>query len=205
MGFTALERMLVVDRARQRQRTAGAGFSTPAIHERKIEEDALPLLATNARGSFLPTRRSIEGFARCGFSYCPVDDEAVLLNEMYRKLIELSTREKWSNRCSGVPQAVSRLRASGIEPKSLVIPESLLPEVLGQEFNLEAVRRSMALQGFVTVVDGMQVLLSNLPDGAAIVAGPAPAVGFYTRVADHLGLLLQRTNRAIMVVGHGLA
>ena len=75
---------------------------------------------------------------------------------------------------------------------------------MGPDFDLGAARRAMAVQGYVTVVDGMQVLLSALSEGSALVAGPA-ALGTYTRVGDHLGLLLQRVHRAVMVVRPNVA
>jgi hypothetical protein len=87
-----------------------------------------------------------------------------------------------------------------MEPKSLVVSESQLTETLGSDFDLNSARRAMVFQGYVTMVDGMQLLLSDLAEGLALVAGPPSTVGIYTRVGDHLGLLLQQVDRAIMVV-----
>lgn len=204
MAFSPLARMLLTERHRQRAATMG-GFASPAIQERKIEEGAMPLLVTNARGGFVEfPRLTREGCARYGFSLIPVSQEDVLLGVLYRAVSELSTRHGWLNRCRGVPEAVDRLRSAGLEPRSLIIPESMLPVVMDPGYDLTAVRRLATLRGFVGVVDGMQVMLSNLPEGAAIVAAGAPHVGIYTRVGDHLGLLLQRVNR-IMVIARDLA
>ena len=83
MAVSALQRILVPERYRQR---AGVSeFSVPAVHQRKVDEEALPLLATNMRGTFLSTRRSVDGFAPNGFSNCPLEEEPTLLNELYRK------------------------------------------------------------------------------------------------------------------------
>jgi hypothetical protein len=59
----------------------------------------------------------------------------------------------------------------------------------------------MEIRGYVTVVSGMQVLMSpDLPDGSALVMGPPSAVGLYTRTGDYLALLLQRVDRSLVVV-----
>ena len=199
MPFGALERMLATDRFRQRAAPRG-GFSTPGMCFTDVPAEAMPLLATNMRGQFLPTRRNVEGLAPFGFTHCPVGQEGALLNELHRTIWGMSERANWENRCRAVPEAVDRLQASGVEPKSLVVSESQVSTIMGPGFDLDAARRAMGLQGFVTVVNGMQLLLSDLTGDQAFVAGAPASVGIYTRVGDHLGLLLQRVNRVIMVV-----
>lgn len=199
MPYAALERMLRTERHRQRAAPRG-GFSTPGLCAVDVEQDAMPLLATNMRGRFLPTRASTEGQARFGFSEVPVGREGPLLNELHRTLCELSAANQWGNRCSAVAVAVGRLQSHGIEPKSLVISEAQVASILGAKTDLEVARRAMATQGYVAMVGTMQLLLSDLPDGSAFVAGSPAALGIYMRVGDHLGMLLQRVNRAIMVV-----
>lgn len=204
MPYAALERMLKTERYRQRAAARG-GFSTPGLCFTAVPADCMPLIATNMRGTFLPTRRNADGLAPFGFSYSPLGEEGVLLNELHRVIWDFSVRANWRNRCTAVSEAVDRLRSQGVEPKSLVVSEGQLARVLGADFNLETARQSMATQGYVTVVDGMQVLLSDLSDGSALVAGPPPALGIYTRVGDHLGLLLQRVDRVVMVVRSDVA
>ena len=165
----------------------------------------MPLLATNMRGAFVPTRRNVEGMAPCGFTHCPPGQEGPLLNELHRALWQLATSEGWSNRCTSVPDAVERLRQLGVEPKSLVISEAFLSDILGADFDLDAAKQAMDFQGYVSVVEGMQVLLSGLPLGSAIVAGPPATMGLYTRIGDHLGLLLQRVNRSLVLVRSNVA
>jgi hypothetical protein len=203
MGLSALACIFTTERRRQRQ--AAVGFSVPAMGEVRVPEDAMPLLASNMRGTFLPTRRSGAGIGRYGFSPCRVEEEPLALSALYQALTELSTREGWANRCSDLTQAIERLRSSGFEPRSMVIPEQTLRDVCGPDCDLEAARRSMAVQGHVAVVDGIRVLLSNLPGGAALVCAAPEVVGLYTRVGDHLGVLVQRVDRAIMVVRHDMA
>ncbi len=199
MPYGALERMLRTERLRQRA-AAGGGFSTPGMCLSPVADDAMPLLATNMRGNFRETRRDIKGQAPFGFSYCQVGREDPLLSELHRTLFELSARANWPNRCSSVAEAVERLRTSGVEPKSLVVSESQVANFMGPGFDLNAARSAMGIQGFVTVVDDMQVLLSGLPEGFALVAAAPSILGLYTRVGDHVGILLQRVNRSIMVV-----
>ena len=198
MSYAAFERMLKTER--HRQRGAARGFSTPSLCTVSVKADAEPLLATNMRGTFLATRRGSGGEARFGFSYCPVGQEGPLLNELHRVLWDTSLREKWANRCSAVAEAVEKLRTQGIEAATLVVSERQLSNVLGSDFHPDAARSAMAMQGFVAVVDGMQVLLSDLPDGSAFVTGHPTGTGVYTRVGDHIGMLFQRVDRAIMVV-----
>ncbi len=204
MPYAALERMLRTERHRQRAAPRG-GFSTPGLCSVNVGEDAMPLLATNMRGRFLPTRPSAEGLARFGFSEVPIGQEGPLLSELHRTLTELSRTNGWGNRCSDVAEALTRLQAQGTEPKSLVISEAQLAGILGKDSDLEVARRAMATQGYVTMVGGMQLLLSDLPDGSALVAGSPASLGVYMRVGDHLGMLLQRVNRSIMVVGPHVA
>lgn len=199
MPYAPLERLLVTDRQRQRA-ARGGGFSTPGMCFVDVAADAAPLLATNMRGNFVLTRRNARGQAPFGFSHCPVGQEGPILNQLHRTLIELSVREGWTNRCTAVPEAIDRLHTFGVEPRALVLSESQVATMVGSGFDLNAARRAMAIQGFVTVVDGMQLLLSDLPEGSALVAGFPLKVGIYTRVGDHLGLLLQRVNRVLMVV-----
>ena len=195
MGFTALERIFLPER--HRQRAAKAGFSIPAMQEILLGADAAPLLVTNMRGTFLPARCSASGFARYGFSECSIEGESSLIVEFHKVLSRLSAREGWSNRCTTIQEAISRLS----EPKSLVISEAILAEVMGDEIGIEEARRLMAMRGYVAMLDGMQVVLSDLSEGAALVLASPKVTGFYTRVGEHLGVLAQRVDRAIMVVG----
>lgn len=203
MPYAALERMLRPERFRQR--SASRGFATPGLCFTGVPDECMPLLATNMRGRFALTRRNAEGLAPFGFSSCPVGQEGPLLDELHRTLWALSEQGNWGNRCTAVPDAVERLRVLGVEPKSLVVSEGQVAGILGPGFDLNAARRAMALQGHVTVVDGMQLLLSDLTGNTAFVAASPSAVGVYTRVGDHVGMLLQRVDRSIMVVRPNVA
>lgn len=202
MGFTALERMFVPERFRQR--AANIGFSIPALQEVQVQGDAGPMLASNMRGKFVQVQASSAGTVRYGFSECTIEEEDDLLCELYQSLKVISVREEWGNRCRAVDQAIKRLTEQGITPKSVVVSGRFLGDVL-DGCDLETAQRRMDMQGFVAMVDGMQILLGDLPDGGALVAADPQHIGCYTRVGDHLGLLAQRVDRAIMVVGDDLA
>lgn len=198
MGFSAFERLLAPERLRQR--AARAGFATPAMQEIDWPGARVPLLATNMRGTFLPTRPSRVGTIRYGFSACPVDEEGPLLRELCRVLLEVIH----VNRCTSIQAAIERMRSQGLEPKSLVMAEAQLPEILGPSADIEAAKRSMSLLGYVTLMDGMQILIADLPSGTALVGASPWQLGRYTRVGDHVGILLQGVDRSLMVVGREL-
>jgi hypothetical protein len=199
MSYAALERMLVPERFRQRAAPRG-GFSTPTLCFMAVEEDSLPILATNARGKFLPTRRNSEGCAPLGFSFCPIGQEGPILNDLYRTLERLSIENGWGIRCTSIPEAMDHLQALGIEPKSLVVSESQMAALLGTTVDLETARRAMGFQGYVSVVAGMQLLLSDLGPNQAFVVGPPAMTGVYMRAGDYLGVQLHRANRSLVLV-----
>lgn len=204
MPFSALERMLRPERYRQKAASRG-GFATPSLCKTVVGDDTMPLMATNMRGSFLPTRRDVEGLAPFGFSNVPLGQETTLLIELHRVLWEVSERLKWSNRCGSVAEAVAKARAMGVEPKTLVLSAAQLERLLGPDHKIDAARQAMSVQGFVAVVDGMQLLLADLPANLALVAAHPASVGIYTRVGDHLGVLLQRVNKTLLVVRDDVA
>ena len=199
MPYAALERMLVPERFRQRAAPRG-GFSTPTLCFMAVEEDSLPILATNARGKFLPTRINSEGCAPLGFSFCPIRQEGPILNDLYRTLERLSIENGWGIRCTSIPEAMDRLQALDIEPKSLVVSESQMAALLGTTVDLETARRAMGFQGYVSVVAGMQLLLSDLDTNQALVVGPPAMTGVYMRSGDYLGVQLHRANRSLVLV-----
>ena len=199
MPFGALERILRPDRIRQRAARRG-GFSTPGVVLHAVGAEAMPLVASNARGGFVPTRPNRDGLAAMGFSEVPVGQEAPFLNELHRVLWTLSVSQGWTNRCSTVADGVDRLRSFGVEPTSLVLSERLLSSFL--DGDIGAARTAMSVMGYVTIVDGIQVLLSDLPEGSALIAGPPASVGVYVRAGNHVGVLLQRVNLSLVLVDH---
>jgi len=158
--------------------------------EREVPEGLESILATNARGAFLQTRRNHDGVARYGFFPCPLEEEGVVLHRLFETVWSMAISGSWGNRFSSVAEAVTAMRASALPPKTIVIPSSAASALFGQEIPT----------GRVTVMDGMQVVTSPLPEGSAIVATLPAALGVYTRVGDHLGLQLYNLQQTLMVV-----
>lgn len=198
MAFTALERMLVTER--HQQRAARVGHSIPALQERPSSKDEGPFLATNMKRGFLPTRLSSASTVRFGFSTVPLGEDDLLLVSLHQAISALSPE----GRCTSIPDAMSRLRTNNYEPRTIVLPEAWLPEICGPDFDVTTAKKLMGTQGYVSQVDEMQILVADLPSDKAFVASAPALVGIYTRIADYLGLLLFRADRAIVAVTRGL-
>lgn len=196
--FTALERLLTTERLRQRAAPNG-GFSVPALHEVSLTGDVNPLLASNMKGSFLPTKVSAKGLARYGFSHIPVGADDVLLRELHRTLYALSIQENWTNRCKSIREAQERLQSFSLEVKTLIVGPSRLAEI-APGLSLQDAWAEMRRNSAVAIVEDITVLLADLPEGAALVATAPSLVGSYTRVGSYLGVLLRSVHRNIVVV-----
>lgn len=203
---TALERILVTEREpRRTDETNFSGFAVPGLIERPLDVDQEPLLSTNMRRSFVPTVVSrVRKTARCGLSECLPEEESELLAELWRVAWALSLQNGWHNRCTSLPEAAARMRSQGIEPRSLVVPYSLVEQVSGQALTREEANNLMVAQGFVTEAKGVQVLVADIPDGKAFMVASPVLAGFYTRVDDRLGVLLTRVPQTLMLID-GLA
>lgn len=208
---SALERMLHVERVRRQSSTSWnkdptgvhGDFRVPVLQECAVPADAGPFVATNRRGTLLQVPRSKDGNVRFAFSECPLEDEWKLLGSLYRVLWQLSTEHQWPTRCTSIAEATRRMEASGVKPRHLVVPVPLLEEACGTPFSVEEAEKTMAMQGFITEVDGLQVLAADLPEETALLSTEPELVGMYTRVDDWLGVLIQRANRSVMLVGKG--
>jgi hypothetical protein len=165
---------------RHHQRAGAVGFAVPAFSEIEFEHgrEIEPLLATNMRNTFVRTRVSTHGHARFGFSECEVDHEGYMLCEFYRVLVETIRQEGWKNIASSVPTGIDLLRSLGFVPKLVVTP----------------------IESAVDLPDGVYQVVADLPTDAALVMAPAPQVGLYTRVGNHMGLLAYRVDRALVAV-----
>lgn len=183
-----------------------SGASTrPILNEVLVPEDAAPMLVTNAARCFVPTTRSsIRGVARYAFSDVPLEEEPLILVELYMSLLETSLTHGWSNRCNSVSEAVDRFRSMSIEPAFLIVPETVLPDICGSTFDSATTSGLMMKQGYVAIVDKMKVVPADLPPGSALVLAAPAFLGLYTRVGDYLGLMIQRADRSVMVVGDGV-
>lgn len=202
MKLTVLERILTTERyRRQADISTGAGFAIPSMAERPLNVDQEPLVVTNMRGTFVPTRVSrVTGLARYGFSECLPEDEPVLLGELWRVLWALSVEQGWSNRCKNVAEAVGSMRGHGMEPRSVVVPYSLLEAFGTQTLSKQEADDLMVAQGYITNTEGVQVLAADLPVGKALVTALPALTGYYTRVDDRVGVMLLQTNQTLYLV-----
>ena len=196
--FTVLERLLSTERIKQR--AGKVGHSTPALQERPASFEEGPFLASNMRRAFLPTKMSAAGVVRFGFSEVPLGEDDQLLVALHQSISSLSS----AGRCTSINDAMNRLRHHHLEPRTVVLPESWLPEICGPDFDPSTARTLMDTQGFVAKIDEMQVLVADLPTDKAFVATTPALVGVYTRIADYLGLLFFRADRSIVAVNRAL-
>jgi len=209
---TVLGRLFVPDRRNMRipeklEASIRSGVSSkPVLNELEVQEDVEPLIVTNVSRHFVATRRSaVRGTARYGFSEIPIDEEDNFVVELYMSLLDFSLKNQWRNRCNTVMEAISRFRGSDLEPVFFVVPEAVLPEICGSDFDPGWAAQMMKAQGYVATVDNMQVMTADLPPGAALVSTHSEVAGLYTRVGDYLGIMVQRADRAFMVVGDDVA
>jgi hypothetical protein len=194
---TALERLLTTERhRRQANQSTLAGFAQPMISERALEPAlAEPMAVTDARGNLVPTSVSrTRGVARYGFFECTTDDEGPLLRHFFAALWEMSVAKGWDNRCTSLAEASAKMK---LEPRSIVVPYGLVEKV--SSLTREEADRLMGLQGYISSGD-QQILVSDLPDGHALLAAAPALLGFYTRIDDRLGVLLTRIDQTVFLV-----
>ena len=162
-------------------------FAAPLMMEADLQTPQTHLLVTNTRGTFVGSYTNPTGTARMGFFPCTLEEENPLFRALYEQL-----RLERGLRCSAVQAAVDRLRGSGLEAKAIVVSEEEAVTMLGLTEPLAGC--------FAGTVNGMKVLVSDLPRGAAIVVADPVYLGLYARVSDHLGILLQHMDRSMVVV-----
>lgn len=182
MPFTVLERLLTTERYRPRMNRAssqqGSGYAVPALGEWGVKPGSGILLATNMRGALRVTRASQQNIARFGFTECSTEDEIRLLLELLVVMTTLAVPGEPSPRCTSIQEALLSLGQTGMEARTLVVPEGEVP---------------------TGMPDQLQVLTAELPAGTALVAVPPVHTGIYTRVGDHLGLLLRYSAFRVVV------
>lgn len=203
MPLSVLARLFSTERrhqrvARQASGTiAGANVTLPILSEVEFNENAAPLLATNMRGSFVVTGHGKTGIVRYGYSEVPLEDEAALLVDLYQSVRRLAIDNSWTNLCRTPAEGIARLRSFGLDPKFVVLSKQDLPPG-GETVAVEQLHESVAETEDVTV------LFADLPRGAALVTTLPILVGLYTRVGNHLGILVQKVDRTVVVVDHGM-
>lgn len=200
MRTSALELILATDRVRRR--AAAAGFALPVLLEYAEESSAAPFLSSNMRGTFLQTRRSSEGNVRFAPTECPPEQEGQFMGELFRVLDDVSFRNGWANRCKTLREAKATMTSLGEKPRAVVVPPSILEAACGRKVALTEAERLMMVQGYVTRLDGLLVLAADLPDNKLLLA--SDSVGVYVRSYDHVGIMIHKADRSLVVV-NGLA
>jgi hypothetical protein len=187
MNFSIFSYLLVTERIRPRG-SSGAGFAMPAMSERGVPEGLDPILVTNARRSFVVTRRNKEGVARFGLSPCTLEEEPLVLSALVGQVQSLSKVYGWSNTFDSVGSAVEAMSASRFKPKNLILPRG----VIHRFTNSDGTQLGR--------VEGLQLLSSDLPSKIAILTSDAPDLGVYVRVGDYIGLQFYNVDKTLMVI-----
>ena len=192
-------RLLVPERLRRQADMTGAGFARPAMAERPVEQYQTPLLVTNMSGQFVSVQVSQHtGKARYAFCECPPASEPVLLPRLWAKVAELGGQQGWGNRCTSIAEALDRMKAQGLVPRSMVVAYSLLGDVC--QLDRQTADALMSAQGHVMEIEGLQILVSDLPQDKAFVAASPALLGYYTRTDDHLGLMFTQVDKTLILV-----
>jgi hypothetical protein len=194
-----LERILVTERVRRRMARSG-DFAVPVVQEREGVPKDGPYVATGTRGQLILTRPSRDNLVRFGFFEVPLEEEDAFFSKALTLLWDLSVEHDWGNRCDSVPNGLARMVQCGYEPKSVVLPFQLLKYACGSEITLEEAEKLMRYQGYVAEIDEVKYLVADINSGKAIIMAAPPLVGYYTRADNHIGVLLQRADRALMLV-----
>jgi hypothetical protein len=152
------------------------------------------------RSSFVQTKRSQEGLVRYAFSECPLEREGALFSKFFSDLWGLSSDNAWSNRYSSISEALRGFKRGGLPAVSLVISPMALKKICGATLDLDEIDKIMAIKGYVSEVEGLRVLVTDLPQHQSVLITEPSLAGNCTRVGDHLGLLVRRADQTVALV-----
>lgn len=112
---------------RHRLKASEVGHSAPVIVEMEASAELSPLLVSNMRGNFLPSKVSRSGVLRYAFSSCPLEKE----DEWFSALVR-TTNLSWGPSCATLEDALVKMKAAGRDPKCVVAPSKIeVPEDCG--------------------------------------------------------------------------
>ncbi len=198
MRAPIFSKILTVER--YRQKIHSTGLCLPTLCEQEVDLLDTPLVVSNMRGSFVQTKRSQDGIARFAFSECPLELEGALLARFFQVLWGLSEQNGWSNRYTSISGAVRGFKKIGMPAVSLVISPHALKKICGTSLDLDEIDKMMAIKGFVSEVDGLRVLVTDLPRNQSMLISEPSLAGVCTRVGNHLGVLVRRADQTIALV-----
>ena len=200
MKISVLERILVAERMRHK-----ASFAPPIANRRASTMEEGPWFVTNTKGAVVLThlqKDAGEEFVLQAFVDCPIDEEDPVVSRLYATMWATSKRLGWNNRCSSLSGSVQRMLGLGYDAKFLIVPYADLKGVCGSDLSEEEAERLTLVNGCVAEVQEVKILISNgLPEGAAILTATPSLTGHYLRSYDHLSIMVNRANRAILLVG----
>ncbi len=197
--ISVLSRMLTTQR--YRPKAANVGHATPMLHEVTLGAETLPLMVTNARMQFVPTKLSQQSIARAGFSEVPIDKEP----ELFEQLLTALFRHYHQGQplAQGLAAACKKLQAAKMLPATVVASVTSVAKRSG--LAEEEVRKLQELQGYVVQQGSTQMLALDLPDRMLVVLASPPELGIQVRVGDHVAVMIHRANAAVvMAVDDGL-
>lgn len=173
--FTLLSQLFVTER--HRLRAGYVGHAMPLASEIDVDDHSIePLLITTTRGTFLESWVSRAGYARFGFSECPIEEEATLIREFHRVLVARSRVNGWGCVAATVGDALTLMRGRGANPCHVVAGP------------------------WLNAMGNLKVLDAGFPEGAALLLPEPSAAGLHTRVGDYVGILAYRVDRCFAAV-----
>lgn len=180
MAWTALERMLLTERERPR-----GGLSRPLMVETSVPPHQGPYLVSNMTGKFLRVAGD-HPTLRYAFSECTLEEEDSLLLSLYETVVHY-----------GYTAPTLEAATAQLTQLSSVVINSADLGRLGVD--VPEAERVMGLEGVVTVVGGVRVLLGGVPEGSVLAAGIPARAGVYCRVGDSVGVWV-RPGRSLVAV-----
>lgn len=112
MTLSLLSHLFQVER--HRLKASDVGHSAPVLVEMGADPSVTPLLVSNMRGNFLPSRVSKSGVLRYAFSSCPLEKEDEWFSSLAR-----TVRLNWGS-CKTLEEALAKMEAQGRTPKCVV-------------------------------------------------------------------------------------
>jgi len=190
-----LEILLIPERERRQP------GSIPVMVERPVEEGRDPLVSSNMRGQLMTVQRSRQrGVARMALFPCDLDQEPFFVASLCDQIWQLSESSRWSNRCTEINEAVAFLHQNRLEPRTLLVSYEQLHEACGREISSEDANKLMVAQGYIAEVESVRIAVAPFPPRVALLAAAPTFVGAFVRVDDHVGVMLQGTDRTLVVV-----
>lgn len=206
MKASVLERLFSADRHRRKMGDQVGDFVPPVATSFPSEPDQAPWLTSLSTGKFGLTQAK-DGFVGQSFSECPLTHEGGVLLEMYSTMRTLQRLFQWRNLCGTLAEAQARMKSFGLEPKTLIVPFSMLSEVAGSNLTEEEAEMLLLTKGCVAEVEGVKIISagSALPKGTAILGTTPSLTGVYTRIYDHLAITVLQADRTLVLVGDAVA